>query len=773
MPKNIRIAFVFAGALGLIILSISLASPHARSATAAPSIFTVNNSSDLIDNNVGDGLCDAGSGNCTLRAAIMQANALTNTTIILPAGVYTLTLIGSGEDNAVSGDLDLTANLIISGTSAATTFIQGGPGWNDRLVHVLNNPQIKIRNLTLRYGNATGPGGGLYNNYGSVTLTQVSIISNTTSNSGGGIDNESNLVIAGGSIIKNYSGYSGGGLNNNGRAVLNQVTLISNTANISTSEGGAVMNQGAITLTNSTLDANRSRSGAAIYGATGSIVLINSHVGKNVSYGQYGAIRTDGSMFISGSLIISNSTLSTVGYGGGIVNASSGRLTIRGSTIASNTAKYSGGGIDNYGALTMTNSTLITNVTAGGGGGINNSSAPYTLILSGVNLINNQAGVGGGLYNGTNAPVIINSSSIAHNRSTGDGGGIYNFGYLQLIDNQIISNTGQTGGGGLFNYGRVFISHTNILSNFAGANGGGAIWTRGIITAFNSSFSYNTGNAGGAIYNGSGATLTLISALMVKNTANTGGGLFNSTARAVISNSQFTGNQSPNNDGGGIVNNNSIMNIYGSAIISNTGRYGGGISNEGSAVMTVTNSTIGQNAALRDGGGIYNSLSSASLYNVTLADNLADSDQNNSGHGGGLFQDSSVITLANTLIARNVDLNASAQKPDCAGSLNSLGYNLITTMTGCTLTGVLTGVISNTDVPLGPPQDNGGSTWTQALWPFSPAIDAGNPIGCKDAAGNLLTIDQRGVLRPIGPRCDIGAYEAPIYIHVYLPVVLK
>jgi len=63
---------------------------------------------------------------------------------------------------------------------------------------------------------------------------------------------------------------------------------------------------------------------------------------------------------------------------------------------------------------------------------------------------------------------------------------------------------------------------------------------------------------------------------------------------------------------------------------------------------------------------------------------------------------------------------------------------------------------------LGPLQNNGGPTQTQALLPGSPAVDAGNPNGCTDGSGNLLKTDQRGAPRP-DPEdtggCDIGAFE--------------
>lgn len=83
--------------------------------------------------------------------------------------------------------------------------------------------------------------------------------------------------------------------------------------------------------------------------------------------------------------------------------------------------------------------------------------------------------------------------------------------------------------------------------------------------------------------------------------------------------------------------------------------------------------------------------------------------------------------------------------------MTSLGHNLDS---GSTCGFASPGDLSNTDPKLGPLQNNGGFTATHALLPGSPAIDAGSP-DCPP-----LAIDQRGVARPQGPACDIGAYEA-------------
>ena len=90
-------------------------------------------------------------------------------------------------------------------------------------------------------------------------------------------------------------------------------------------------------------------------------------------------------------------------------------------------------------------------------------------------------------------------------------------------------------------------------------------------------------------------------------------------------------------------------------------------------------------------------------------------------------------------------------RPDCRGTLTSLGHNLIGDDTGCGFAPV-TGDLVNSVPLLGLLRDNGGPTFTHALLPGSPAIDAGDDARCPST-------DQRGVPRPQGAACDIGAYE--------------
>jgi hypothetical protein len=181
----------------------------------------------------------------------------------------------------------------------------------------------------------------------------------------------------------------------------------------------------------------------------------------------------------------------------------------------------------------------------------------------------------------------------------------------------------------------------------------------------------------------------------------------------------------------------------------------GGISAFGE--VTLVNSTISGNRAEEDGGGIVVGVGATSLrmLNVTLARNVADSDGNLIGRGGGIRNSKpSGISMRNTIIANNRDVGVA---PDCLGTIGSENYNLLESVRGCAFA-TQSGDIIETDPRLGTLQGDGPQT--HGLFPESPAIDAGDPAGCIDDFGRALTTDQRNGPRPVGPRCDIGAFEA-------------
>lgn len=179
---------------------------------------------------------------------------------------------------------------------------------------------------------------------------------------------------------------------------------------------------------------------------------------------------------------------------------------------------------------------------------------------------------------------------------------------------------------------------------------------------------------------------------------------------------------------------------------------------------SLRNVTVSGNLAQGDGGGIYNS-ATLTLNNVTLTNNSV-----SGGDGGGLA--GSFTTGTNTVIAANLD-GALPNKPDCATTLNSGGYNLVQVTTGCTLIGNVATVISNTAPNLSGLGMFSGLTLTHLPLSNSPAIDAGNPATPNGVSPNCEILDQRGYARQ-SSRCDIGAVESDgLSQSVYLPLILR
>jgi CSLREA domain-containing protein len=238
-----------------------------------------------------------------------------------------------------------------------------------------------------------------------------------------------------------------------------------------------------------------------------------------------------------------------------------------------------------------------------------------------------------------------------------------------------------------------------------------------------------------------------------------GGGTFTLTNVAV------TGNHADNpatlhNQGGGIFNQGGMtlvnVTLSGNSASGPGNPQGGGLFDLGNAGSSLTNVTMSGNSVATtsggnpQGGGYFyltgtGSGITATLRNVTIAGNTTGGTQ-----GGGLYT-LDPISLGNTIIALN--RTAGAAVSNCAGgggdSVISLGHNL-DEGNDCNFTAGTD--LRNTDPLLGPLQDNGGQLDTRALLLGSPAIDTGDPAACP-------ATDARGVARPSGAGCDIGAFE--------------
>jgi uncharacterized repeat protein (TIGR01451 family) len=279
---------------GLTLLLLLLLPAPAEAAT-----FTVDGTNDAVDANTGDGICATTSlpvegVRCTLRAAVMEANALraagdTSTqTIILQARTYMLSIPNDAgpEQNSVKGDLDLIANIHLDGAGAGLSVIDGGNGGiKDRVIDVQAGAIVTISRLTIRGGRPEPfegePNGGGIRNSGNATLSQVTVSENFSVSAirgqGGGIDNSGTLQLIDSTVSRNRndSGGSrgakafGGGIYNTGVLDIRNSTVVGNVAQSSPipagGRGGGVHNLGALTMLNSTINGNQAGDGEAIY----------------------------------------------------------------------------------------------------------------------------------------------------------------------------------------------------------------------------------------------------------------------------------------------------------------------------------------------------------------------------------------------------------------------------------------------------------------------------------------------------------------------------
>jgi hypothetical protein len=252
---------------------------------------------------------------------------------------------------------------------------------------------------------------------------------------------------------------------------------------------------------------------------------------------------------------------------------------------------------------------------------------------------------------------------------------------------------------------------------------------------------------GGDNYDGGGiensGNLTLSDSTLQGDNGGVGGGLSNRDGgRLAVSDSTFI-NDNASDIGGAVFNDSgSTATITASTLTYNQADAGGAIDNEGT--MTVSDSTLSDDTASGDNGGAILNYGTLRLWASTVADNNAN------GVGGGLDNHGSA-TMAGTIVAQ------SYSGGNCSGAVTDDGYNLDDD--GSCAFSAATGSQSDVDPELSALTDNGGPTDTQAPAPGSPALDR-IPPG-TEADGTLLCpgTDQRGVSRPQGTDCDVGAVE--------------
>lgn len=411
--------------------------------------FIVNTTADTIDVSPGDSLAADARGLTSLRAAVMESNALGGAnTIQLDAQSYSLLRGITGAP----GTLAITSDITLIGAGAAATTIHTTDAF--RLFDVQSGASLTIAGVTLTGGRApVGGSGGAY---------------------GGAIATQGQLTVRDSVIRDNFAEYGGGGI---------WVSGVSGSAVI---EG-------------TTFEHNRAQWGGALATRSGTIAVVDGSFRENSATDRGGAIQNEfGTVVVTGGTLtgnyVGNSPTSPAGTGGAVHN--NGDMTLVGVTVSNNSAWF-GGGIRNDREMTIDSSTVSSNVSADTGGGLSNWGG--NLSVTGSTLAGNRGTYGGALW--SNSAVVVADSILRDNHASANGGAISNAGTgtlevlgstlasntavwggavlnggnasMQMVNSTVSGNTSRYGGGGIQNWGPLTVSHSTFVGNLAGLNANG------------------------------------------------------------------------------------------------------------------------------------------------------------------------------------------------------------------------------------------------------------------------------------------------------------
>jgi len=247
--------------------------------------FRVDSTDDAPDVALGDGRCAAAGGHCTLRAAIMEANATPGPDqVFVPSGVYKLGIEGTGEDAGATGDLDITDDLRLIGDGPGETFVQGAG--IDRVLDIASGAHVLVRDMRIRRGNVWNEDGGGIRNAGTLTLLDANVSSNKVFDGhGGGIFTTpgSATVLVKTSVWHSKATDDSGGKAGDGGGIYNQGSLWLLNAAIANNEadggdGGGILNRAVTIVTSGTVTTNGAAAGGGIESSHGVAQIKNSIV---------------------------------------------------------------------------------------------------------------------------------------------------------------------------------------------------------------------------------------------------------------------------------------------------------------------------------------------------------------------------------------------------------------------------------------------------------------------------------------------------------------
>jgi CSLREA domain-containing protein len=654
-------------------------------------------------------------------------------------------------------------------------------------------------------GGDGGEGGGIYISDGLTLTIDSSVVSNNQSGKGGagGVGGDGGNGSGSGRAgdggeggDAGWSGY-GGGICTYGPATLTQTTISLN----QTGSGG-----------------NGAAGGAGGVGNPGDVGGDGGEGGDggDGGYSGYGSgIYHDSTTKLSfNSGTISQNRTGDGGHGGaggpggdGVDGTASGDGGNGGEAgdAGEGYGSGDGGGVSSLHRVDISNSVIIRNQTGlGGSGGQGGRGGDGGAGLNGGDGGeggDGGVGDGGGLGAGLRIASLVLEDSLIDANHVGDGGhggagGDGGHGGTSQTggtggaggDGGVGETGGSGGAGGGFSGGTATLGNgiqrstiSNNTSGNAGMGGVGGAGGNGGVGTGDPGPNGNGGHGGGGEYGGDGAgiyasgSIKISSSTVSGNTCGHGGSASDGGASG-------TGGANSTGQGGGGEHGGDAgrgCGIYAYAtlysdnntISGNEGGGGGKGSNGGSGQAGAGSGGNGGKAT--QGGGVYvRSTNTVQVAGTTIADNLvmrnggaagtgsADGFAGSGGEGGGVYvYGTGIFSFTHTIIANN---NTSYKGPDCQGTLDSLGYNLVEHTNSCVIIGNIGKDIYSIDPNLGPLGANGGPTATHLPLPGSPVLDSGNAL-CEETDGSAMTEDQRGFARPAGSFCDTGSVEVQGY----------
>ncbi|MEY2457561.1 MAG: hypothetical protein QOK06_2666 [Acidimicrobiaceae bacterium] len=257
----------------------------AAAPTAAAATFTVDATRDATDTAI-NGTCAATGGGCTLRAALQEANATAAAdTISLPAGRFRITLAGTVEDAAATGDFDSTQTLTITGAGAGQTIIDGNG--SDRVLDEVGG-DLAVVGVTVTGGLIDDDGAGIHSSAGALIVRDSEVVDNighpAANPSGGGIyANGASALIERALVARNHA-YNGGGVNGGANITVRSSTIAFNTAGTPNNNGDGGATDTDVTFIDSTVVGNIAWNGSGAPGGIFGGTLHNTVLAGNVAF---------------------------------------------------------------------------------------------------------------------------------------------------------------------------------------------------------------------------------------------------------------------------------------------------------------------------------------------------------------------------------------------------------------------------------------------------------------------------------------------------------